>query len=196
MFIELADHLRCPAPHDEGYLVLLPDRLHQRSVRAGTLGCPECGRILQLHEGVLDLGDGPAPAPDGIALDGEALTVLLGITGPGGFVVLVGAAGARWAEVMQALPGVAVVVVNPPGDVADAAGVSVIRGGMLPLKQASMRGVVLGGPAGADPQWVAEAARVVLPGLRVVGEGPPPGHPGLDVAGEAGGWWVGVKPTR
>lgn len=196
MFIELTDHLRCPAPHDEGYLVLLPDEVRQRSVRSGTLGCPACGRILQVRDGVLDLGDGPAPAAGEVALDGEALTVLLGIAGPGGFVVLVGAAGARWAEVMRALPGVTVVAVNPPRDVAAAAALSVVRGGMLPLKRSSMRGVVLGGAAGADPHWVAEAARVVLPGLRVVGEGPPPDLPGLDVAGEAGGWWVGVKPTR
>ena len=195
MFIELTDHLRCPAPHDEGYLVLLPDAVQQRSVLAGTLGCPQCGRILQLRDGVLDLGDAPAPPSEGISLDGDALAVLLGLGGPGGYLVLAGTAGARWRELAAALPGVALVAVNPPADVDNAAGLSVLRGAMLPLKRASMRGVVLGGPAGRDPHWVAEAARVVLPGLRVVGEGPAPASPGLDVVAEAGGWWVGVRRT-
>ena len=41
---------------------------------------------------------------------------------------------------------------------------------MLPLKARSMRGVVLGSPYGDDARWIAEAVRVVLPGLRVAGE--------------------------
>ena len=53
----------------------------------------------------------------------------------------------------------------------DEPGISVLRGGRLPLKSSSMRGVVLGSPFGGDPAWVGEAARVVLPGLRVVGRG-------------------------
>ena len=61
MFIELTDHLRCPADHDESFLVLLPDRMEGRSVRTGHLGCPVCGRTFQLADGVLDTGDAPAP---------------------------------------------------------------------------------------------------------------------------------------
>ena len=34
MFIELTDYLRCPADHAESYLVLLPDEMQERSVRA------------------------------------------------------------------------------------------------------------------------------------------------------------------
>jgi uncharacterized protein YbaR (Trm112 family) len=56
MFIELTDHLRCPAEHEESYLVLLPDRMEARSVRSGRLGCPACGRTYAVEEGVLDLG--------------------------------------------------------------------------------------------------------------------------------------------
>ena len=53
MFIELTDHLRCPADHDEAFLVLLPDELDGRSVRTGTLGCPVCDRRFALRDGVL-----------------------------------------------------------------------------------------------------------------------------------------------
>ena len=63
MFIELTDHLRCPADHDESYLVLLPDQMEGRSVRAGQLGCPVCGRTYQLTDGVLDLGGDTAEPP-------------------------------------------------------------------------------------------------------------------------------------
>ncbi len=65
MFIELTDHLRCPADHDESFLVLLPERMEGRSVRAGRLGCPVCGRTFELVDGVLDLG-GAAPDPPAI----------------------------------------------------------------------------------------------------------------------------------
>jgi uncharacterized protein YbaR (Trm112 family) len=194
MFIELTDHLRCPAPHDEGYLVLLPDEMRQRSVWSGELGCPQCGRILHVRDGVLDLGDAPPGPVDEVDLDGEALTVLLGLTGPGGYLVLAGAAASRASGVAAAVPGVALVAVNPPAPVVAGTGLSVLRGGMIPLKRASMRGVVLAAPLAATPHWVAEAARVVLPGLRVVGQGPAPSGTSLDIVAEAGGWWVGVRP--
>jgi len=65
MFIELTDHLRCPADHDEAFLVLLPDRVEGRSVRTGTLGCPICDRRFALQDGVLDTGDVSSPPASG-----------------------------------------------------------------------------------------------------------------------------------
>ena len=73
MFIELTDHLRCPEPHEEAFLVLLPDRFDGRSVREGTLGCPVCDRRFVLRDGVFDTGGARTPvqptrlAPDAIA---------------------------------------------------------------------------------------------------------------------------------
>src|SRR2546421_743598 len=58
MFIELTDHLRCPADHEEQFLVLLPDRMEGRSVLSGELGCPVCGRVVRVEEGVADFGAG------------------------------------------------------------------------------------------------------------------------------------------
>ena len=69
MFIELTDHLRCPADHPERYLVLLPDRIVERSVIAGRLGCPVCGRTWAVAEGVAELGGPPPAPPSGAALD-------------------------------------------------------------------------------------------------------------------------------
>ncbi len=195
MFIELTDHLRCPAEHEEAFLVLLPERLEGRSVRAGTLGCPVCDRRFTLQDGVLDTGGAPmAPAlSDGGLLGPEALAPLAGLNGPGGYLVLVGPPARAWRAVAGLIPGVGLVAVNPPREVADEAGLSVLRGGMLALKSGSMRGVVLGSPYGADPAWVRDAARVVLPGLRVVGEGPDPDGEIIDLMASAGGVWVGSR---
>src|SRR3954452_25583472 len=174
MFIELTDLLRCPNPHDESFLVLLPDQMEGRSVRTGQLGCPVCGRTFQLVDGVFDAGGAPPEPRGGTELSGENASVLVGLSGPGGYLALVGPVASLWEEVAALNPGVALVAVNPPEDVTDSAGISVIRGGMIPLKSRSLRGVVLGKPYASDPTWVRDAARLVLPGLRVVGEGDQP----------------------
>ena len=146
MFIELTDHLRCPADHDESYLVLLPDRMEDRSVREGRLGCPVCGRTYMLADGVLDLGGAARPSRRPRRCSSRRpLTALVGLSGPGGYLVLVGRPAARWREVAELNPGVGA----GRGESRrrrsrDAPGISVLRGGSLPLKSRSMRGVVLG----------------------------------------------------
>ena len=194
MFIELTDHLRCPADHDESFLVLLPGKMEGRSVRTGHLGCPVCGRTFQLTDGVLDIGDAPASgAVGGSVLDAEALTTLTGLHGPGGYLTLVGPVASLWSDVAVLNPGVALVAVNPPGEVSDTLELSVLRGARLPIKSGSMRGVVLGRPFADDPSWIREAGRVVLPGLRVVGEGNDPAPELIELLASADGVWVGVK---
>jgi len=193
MFIELTDHLRCPADHDERFLVLLPDRVEGRSVIEGQLGCPVCGRTFELSDGVLDTGDmGEPGASTRSALDAEALTALVGLSGPGGYLTLVGSVADLWKEIAALNPGVALVAVNSGPELADAPGISVLRSGRIPLKSRSMRGVVLGQPFGGSPHWVAEAARVVLPGLRVVGEGADPPPELIDLLASTEGVWVGT----
>ena len=163
-------------------------------MQAGTLGCPVCGRTFQLRNGVLDTGDAPKLAAEsGSVVDADALTALVGLSGPGGYLTLVGAAGALWSEVAKRNSGVALVAVNPPVSVVDGPGISVVRSGRLPLKSGSMRGVVLSRPFADDPHWIREAARVVLSGLRVVGEGKDPPDEIIELLASAGGVWVGIR---
>ena len=192
MFIELTDHLRCPADHPEQFLVLLPGTMEERSVITGDLGCPACGRMFRVSDGAVDFGGAPPadPAPSVLTADGAA--ALLGLGGPGGNVILVGAAAADSDALQDALPGIGIVALNPPVAVPSRGRVSVVRAGMIPLKASSVRGVVLG-PGFGDTHWIAEALRVTLAGLRVVGEGPNPAHGDLDVIGAADGCWVGTK---
>jgi uncharacterized protein YbaR (Trm112 family) len=192
VFIELTDHLRCPSDHDESFLVLLPGTMEGRLVRSGDLGCPVCGRTFQLIDGVFDTGTAPATEVADSVLDADAMTALVGLSGPGGYLTLVGAAGALWSEVAERNSGVALVAVNPPASVVDGPGISVVRSSRLPLKSGSMRGVVLSRPFADDPHWVREAARVVLPGLRIVGEGKDPPADILELLASAEGVWVGT----
>lgn len=192
MFIELADHLRCPADHPEQYLVLLPGRIEERSVREGMLGCPVCGREFRIEDGIFDIGGAPAQvAPT--ALDGGAAAALAGLSGPGGYLVVVGGLAARHEELAAAIPGVRLVAVDPPGGVRDEFELSVLRGGTIPLRSSSVRAVLLGPGFGNDPHWVSEALRITLSGLRIVGEGAPPESPDIELLAAAGGCWVGAK---
>jgi hypothetical protein len=193
MFIELTDHLRCPRDHPEAYLVLLPDEVVGRSVRSGTLGCPICGAIFGIADGIAELDNAPPDAP-GPSLAPDAAHALLGLGGPGGYVALAGNAARVWRELAEANPGVAIVAVNPDPPLADAAPVlSVLRAPIIPLRTRSMRGVLLGGTLANDPAWVREAARVTLPGLRVIGQGLEPGMADLEVLAGADGWWVAAR---
>lgn len=168
MHIELTDHLRCPAAHDEAFLVLLPDRMDGRHVLAGHLGCPICGWSTAWSDGVPDFGDGWRSTGT-MPCDADAVVALLGLSGPGGWVALAGAAGGLAEPLGGLLSGVALVAVNPPEFVKPAEHLSVITSGAWPIKAQALRGVVLG----ADmAEWCEQAVRSVLPGLRAVGVGP------------------------
>lgn len=192
MFIELTDHLRCPAGHEEAYLVLLPEVVERRDVRSGRLGCPVCGWEGEVVEGVVDFGGG-LPARRPTRLSAESVRALLGVTGPGGWVALVGGPAALATDLAAVLPGVALVLVNPPEGTRADPPASVLRGARLPLKRGSMRGVVVGADAAGDPEWVRAAAGAVLPGLRLVVEAPVMELPGMELLAEADGVWVGKR---
>ena len=190
MFIELTDHLRCPGPHPEAYLVLLPDRMEGRRVLEGSLGCPICARVIGIRASEVLFGEAPASlGPTG--LDPEGAHALMGIDGPGGFIALVGGATALAAGLAERLPGVHFALVNPPEHTPSSATQTVLRAPSMPLKRASMRSVILGPDIAGDPLWLAPAVATVLPGNRAVGEGPTPDLPNLEVLAEAGGLWTG-----
>ena len=192
MFIELTDHLRCLGDHDEAYLVLLPGSMTGRSVTSGHLGCPVCGWSTEFSGGEVDFGGGQ-PATGETTLTAEAVAAFLGLSGPGGYVALVGSATPLVQPLAALLPGVRLVTVNPPAGTTADEPASVLRAGQLPLKRSCLRGVVVGADVGADPVWVDAAVRAVLPGLRAVIEGPAREVPGLEVLASGGGVWVGQR---
>ncbi|HET9066340.1 MAG TPA: hypothetical protein VFN22_11025 [Gemmatimonadales bacterium] len=170
MHIELTDLLRCPADHEESFLVLLPDRMEGRRVLAGHLGCPVCNWSTAWDDGIPVFGE-VEPSDGRPPVDADDVLTMLGIEGPGGWLVFEGHTGVLAEELRTRLPDVRCVVVNPPPGVTTSDTVSVLRSPVWPIKRHSARGVVLGPPSSIDR---TAALRSALPGLRIVGEGMPP----------------------
>lgn len=172
--------------------MLLPDAMVGRRVSAGVIGCPVCHRETAVVEGVADFGGAPVPRQPNL-LSADAAHALLGLDGPGGYLALVGSAASMAESLGMLLPGISMVLVNPPAEATDSAEGSVVRAARLPLKARSMRGIVLPAEFAGLAGWHDAAIEAVLPGLRVVIEGPAPVREDVVVLAEAGGWWVGRK---
>ena len=170
MHILLTDILTCPRCGPEFGLILLADRLEERRVVQGSLGCSNCREMYPIEGGTVDLriAEGaPAPAAVHDADAAVRLAALLGLAGAGG-TVLVAGPGAELAPAIAALvPGLQVVaftahLVAEGGS----AGVSRVAGGpAFPMRGGMLRGVALTGRAETP---LAEALRVLAPGARLV----------------------------
>jgi uncharacterized protein YbaR (Trm112 family) len=180
--IELTEMVRCPERHEEAFLVLSTGEMVGRMVRSGILGCPTCGREYPIVKGVVKFSGGgmrdagsvdseaathPA-SPISHPADPQTLQALLDLSGPGGYVVLLGSAACHAVGLAALMGGIHFVGVNPPDDVEELPVLSLLHcEAMIPLRQMMARAVVVG-PDRLAPEWVAEARRVLLPGRRLV----------------------------
>lgn len=187
MHILLTDVVTCPRCGPEFGLIVLADRIEERQVIAGSLGCPNCREQYRIDGGVADLrwnpdgGEPPSSAggPTGAAAAGSErsyrLAALLGVTGPAGPVVIASPDVSLVREVQGHLPDAGVVGVSgeAPPEV-DAGGMGwLLSAGALPFRSRSLGGVVL---ASEDPlPMVAEALRCLGRGARIVIDPAPPG---------------------
>ncbi|HEY0024165.1 MAG TPA: hypothetical protein VGB24_14715 [Longimicrobium sp.] len=176
MYILLTDALTCPRCGPGFGLLVQADRLEERRVVEGRLGCANCRETYAIGGGVahLSLGsatgaDVPADPP---ADDPEApvkLAALMGLAGARGLVMLEGPGGRHAAALATLVPEVEVVAVGagsatPP---AMEPGVSRVRAGAaLPFRDGAMRGAALTSGAGDDR--LREALRVLAPGARLL----------------------------
>jgi uncharacterized protein YbaR (Trm112 family) len=176
--ILLTDRLTCPRCGPEFGLILLADRIEERRVLDGTLGCPNCRDGFPVADGFGDLrapprSELPTPAEDPVPEepDPEAvvrLAALLGVPRGPGHLALVGPA-ARWSGPIADLVEDIEVVGVDPGLRAqrERRGVSrLVAAPGLPFFSRTLRGVAVSGE-GAEA-WLTEAVRVVAPGGRVV----------------------------
>jgi hypothetical protein len=147
MFIELVDTLRCPRAHEESWLVASARHMDARHIVSGTLGCPVCLTEYPIEAGVVDFravatevsSRGTAPPTD----DAMRLAAMLDLSDSTGFAVLLG----TWGSLAHALTSVVeppVILVDPPGDIAGAPGISVIRcDGEIPLATGAARAIAI-----------------------------------------------------
>jgi uncharacterized protein YbaR (Trm112 family) len=184
VYILLTDILACPRCGPEHGLVLLADRIDERRVTEGRLGCPNCREQYPIHHGVLDVrtaGDAspsPSPSPGEAGGDEEAavrLAALMGLADARGTVLVAGPGAALASAIAGLVPEVEVVAFTsaPPGG-EERAGVSrMVGGGRFPFRDAALRGVAL---AGGEDEWMLrEGFRVLQPGARLVVENAVPG---------------------
>ena len=176
MHILLTDILTCPRCGPAFGLIVLADRISERHVLQGSLGCPNCRTEFPIDGGVADLRTVPGPAPRaaGAGLDGEAalrLAALLGIGDRQGLVSVCGAEPELVSAVAELLPNAGVFGAGtalPAGGVPERLG-WVLHSERLPFRDGALRGAAL---VGELPEWLAaEIDRVLFPGARVVVDG-------------------------
>ena len=182
MHIELTEMLRCPEPHEEGFLVLSTGEMLGRMVRSGILGCPKCGREYPIVKGVVRFSGGGMRDARGVdsgaathpasrishPVEPQTLQALLDLSGPGGYVLLLGSAAQHAVGLAGLMGGIHFVGVNAPDDVEELPVLSLLAcETMIPLRQKVGRAAVVG-PDRLGPEWLAEARRVLLPGRRLV----------------------------
>jgi uncharacterized protein YbaR (Trm112 family) len=205
MHIELTEMLRCPESHREDVMVLSTGEMMGRMVRFGIVGCPVCRKEYVITNGIVDFvgsteqGAGstktaapPAPRPPLPAA--AELQALLELSGPGGFVVLVGDAARHAVGLAKLMAGIHFIGINAPTDVAELPVLSLLRTKtVIPLRQSIGRGVVVGRDL-ATSSWLVEAHRILLRGRRFVALHETPELPiGLEKLAVAKGLWVGEK---
>ncbi|MDB4947906.1 MAG: hypothetical protein JWM27_555 [Gemmatimonadetes bacterium] len=173
MHILLTDRLACPRCGPAFGLILLADRIDDRRVLDGRLGCANCREQYPVAGGSADLRTGPSAAePDGPADGGQEAAVriaaLVGLADNPGPVLIAGP-GAELAPAVAALvagPEIVALTARPSVGV-ETPGVSRLAAGpAIPFQDRTLRGVALTG--GADRALLAEAVRVLVPGSRLV----------------------------
>jgi hypothetical protein len=195
VFIELAEYLKCPAEHEDAFLVLATGAMKGRAIRYGTLGCPVCRAEYLVVQASVRFGPRPdAPAPERPLPPAEDVQALIALQTPGGYVALVGSATRLAPDLAAFLRGVHFVCVNADAELTPSVTRSLVEStATIPLRDSTARGVVLGEEYATSP-WLAEGARVVLRGQRVVvcheGLAPPDG---LAAMASGQGMWVGRK---
>jgi len=202
MFIELVDALRCPAPHEESWLVASSTRMEARHIVDGVLGCPVCHAQYPVRNGVADfrrepllaLPEDPDPFLHGDATTAMRLAAFLGLSDALGFVVLFDEWGAQ-ASALRELVETPIVLVDPPPGREGEPGISVVLSdGMPPLGAGAARATAIGD---AGLERAAAAVRITRAAGRLVAPATVPVPEGVREIARDDALWVGEKePER
>ncbi len=182
MHILLTDILTCPRCGPGFGLIVLADRMDDRRIVAGSLGCANCRARYLIEDGVAHLRRPDLPALEvgetsgGPPEDDRAFRVAAatGTQPPGSFVLLISSNGALAGGIGSLLSGARLVSVTPTdtdefAEVDSAEGGStggVIAGSALPFRSGTFRAAAIVGVVSATV--LVEARRVLAPGARIV----------------------------
>jgi hypothetical protein len=145
----LTDLLTCARCGSGQGLIVLSQRMEERRVLEGALGCPMCETKFAVRNGLADVrADGTSAAWESgatnvDALDAFRIAALLGITEGAGFVLLLGATQELAMAITQITPQVELIVAGPALDeAAEQRGINRVRiGNEVPVRDGSMRGI-------------------------------------------------------
>ena len=203
MFIELIDLLRCVRPHDETWLVASFNKISNRFVEEGKLGCPSCSAEYWIRGGLADFSAEVA-LPEcenerkAAGHRREELATRAGAyldaTEPGATIVL-GGLWAYAAQVLSEMAEVRVLALNAPNGVTESQTVGLVRvGSEIPLAAGSVLGVAL--DAWFPAAMVESAVRVVRPGGRIVGPANFDPPSGVAIVARDDRYWVAQKAPQ
>lgn len=199
MFLDLVDSLRCPAAHEDTWLVATVDEWRDARVVRGTLGCPVCRAEYPVLNGVIAFVRGERAPVRGSDEHAESidhasvlrLAALLDLTQPGGIVLLAGAyaAQARW---LAAVTPAHYVAATRPGEVVPAgASIGLVVGDRLPIAAHAVRAAAIDAAAAEGP-WLEEFTRVLRAGGRLVAPAEVRVPPGVEELARDEREWVGA----
>ncbi|HEX7051571.1 MAG TPA: Trm112 family protein [Longimicrobiales bacterium] len=181
MYIVLTDITTCPRCGPEHGLILLAERIENRRVLEGALGCPHCRERYPIVGGMADLRVPPAPAlpgPDAAPEPGDdeaalRIAALMGVHAGPGFTLLLGRSARLAPGVAARIQGLEVVAADETlAGWSEAAAINrVAVGPRLPFHDHAVRAVASDGGVAAS---IEECARVLVPGGRLVVEDAPP----------------------
>lgn len=194
MFIEMIDVLRCPAPHEDIWLVAAISERADRVVVGGMLGCPICGREYPIVRGVAEFGAGAAPraAVPAVELADGAMRIGALLAPAEGDTLVLAGEWTRHAEALAALVTIRIYAVNPVAGVGESERVALLTtDGGLPFAPRSLRGVAL--PSVARERDVADAVRVLADGGRLVAPVSVAVPPEMEELARDAELWVGEK---
>jgi uncharacterized protein YbaR (Trm112 family) len=189
MHLTVTDLLVCPHCGPGFGLVLLADRIEERRVLEGWLGCSNCRERYRVTGGFAELQPGklagaPRPGAGATSDPGRALRLaaMAGITEGPAFLLVLGSGAVLAPLIAGLVPGLEVITTRRDLEGwPETAGVSRLGADGLPFHTQSLRAVAL--TAGAENE-LESAARLVAPlGRLVLEEAPADGAARLARAG-------------
>ena len=149
MHLDVVQVLRCPRDHEESGLVLVADETEGRHVITGILGCPLCEAEYPIRDGLAYFVEAQPPAPVRQEIDVMRLAAMLGLTEPGGVILLEG----QWVSAAEAIE-----------EFAEGALVLVVcAGDRLPIAPRALRAAAIDTPREHIAIWLRPKGRLVAP---------------------------------
>lgn len=174
MEVLLCERLVCPRCGPPFGLVLLADRVVDKRVLQGSLGCPNCRDRFPIAAGHADLRAPPrdalseaVPEPQPPLEETTRIAALLGITSGPARVLLIGSASEHAVGLAGMIPELEVIAVSGSRRAGpERSGVSPMAAGPgLPFQSHALQGAALGADA---EDRLEEAARSIAPASRLV----------------------------